>query len=157
MFLRHRPKSSSIFLPFPCPASCLLWLQWLCFSQSPLGFHLICFLTALCISVGQDPPVVAVPFVPATVAPRLSYITTASQPASVTNTTTAHTASRSTRRPIVVPPSKNITTKKPPRLSVIEAKSPVSFPRLTTLSTQTTSPPQPGSIVMQYLLLYYTQ
>ncbi|XP_070848719.1 collagen alpha-1(VII) chain [Chaetodon trifascialis] len=87
--------------------------------------------------LGQDPPVVTVQSVPATVAPHITA-------ASITNTTTAHTAIRTTRHPIVVPQTKSITTKKPPgQPSVTEAKAGVTTPQLTTFSAATTAPPRP--------------
>ncbi|KAE8281399.1 Collagen alpha-1(XIV) chain Undulin Precursor [Larimichthys crocea] len=84
--------------------------------------------------LGPDPPVATVQSVPATVAP---HITTAS----ITNATITHTATRTTRHPIAVPPSKSITTKKPPvQPSVIEAaKAGATSP----LSVETTASPKP--------------
>ncbi|XP_041820381.1 collagen alpha-1(VII) chain [Chelmon rostratus] len=87
--------------------------------------------------LGQEPSVVTVQSMPGTVAP---HITTAS----ITNTTTTHTAVRTTRRPIVVPQTKSITTKKPPgQPSVTEARAGVTTVRLTTFSAATTAPPRP--------------
>lgn len=85
--------------------------------------------------MGPDPPVATVQSVPATVAP---HITTAS----ITNATITHTATRTTRHPIAVPPSKSITTKKPPvQPSVIEAaKAGATSP----LTVETTASPKPG-------------
>ncbi|TKS90840.1 Collagen alpha-1(VII) chain [Collichthys lucidus] len=84
--------------------------------------------------LGPDPPVATVQPVPATVAP---HITTAS----ITNATITHTATRTTRHPIAVPPSKSITTKKPPvQPSVIEAaKAGATSP----LTVETTASPKP--------------
>ncbi|XP_027128247.1 collagen alpha-1(VII) chain, partial [Larimichthys crocea] len=84
--------------------------------------------------LGPDPPVATVQSVPATVAP---HITTAS----ITNATITHTATRTTRHPIAVPPSKSITTKKPPvQPSVIEAaKAGATSP----LTVETTASPKP--------------
>ncbi|XP_070785049.1 collagen alpha-1(VII) chain [Enoplosus armatus] len=91
--------------------------------------------------LGQDPPVVTVRSVPATAAPHSPHITTAS----ISNATITHTATRTTRHPIAVPPTKSITTKKPqsqPR--VPEAKeAAVNLVRLTTFSAGTTTPPRP--------------
>lgn len=103
---------------------------------------------ALCISVGPDPPVVTVQSVPATAAPQFPRITTASQTASTTNTTIAHTATRTTRHPIAVPPVKTITTKKPSgQPSVTEAKiAAVTSLQLTTVSAETTAAPRPGNL-----------
>lgn len=99
---------------------------------------------AVCFSVGQDPPAVKVQSVQATAAPHSPRITTASQTVSITNTTIAHTATRTTRHPIAVPSPK--TTKKPPgQPSVTKAKvAAVTSLRLTTFSTETTAPPRPG-------------
>ncbi|XP_059182339.1 collagen alpha-1(XIV) chain [Centropristis striata] len=57
--------------------------------------------------LGQDRPVVTVQPVPATAAP---HITTATK----TDSAITHTATRTTRQPIAVPPTKSVATKKPP-------------------------------------------
>ncbi|XP_067438348.1 collagen alpha-1(VII) chain isoform X1 [Thunnus thynnus] len=95
--------------------------------------------------LGQDPPVVTVQSVPATVAPHSPHITTASQTVSVTNATIVHAATRTTRHPIAVPPIKTITAKKPPgQPSVTKAKAgAVTSLRLTTFDTETTAQPRP--------------
>ncbi|XP_069556447.1 collagen alpha-1(VII) chain [Brachyistius frenatus] len=96
--------------------------------------------------LGQDPPVITVQSVSATAAPRSPRITTVSQTASVINTIVNESATRTTRHPIVVPPpTKPLTTKKPPgQLSITETKAAaVTSPRLTTVNTETTAPPQP--------------
>ncbi|XP_040928277.1 collagen alpha-1(VII) chain isoform X3 [Betta splendens] len=95
--------------------------------------------------LGQDSPVATVQVVStATVAPGSSHITTALQPASVTNTST-DTTTRATRQPVVVPPTKVIATKPPPRQpSVTEAKAvAVTTQRLATVSAPKAAPPQP--------------
>ncbi|CAK6961368.1 LOW QUALITY PROTEIN: collagen alpha-1(VII) chain [Scomber scombrus] len=76
-------------------------------------------------------------------APHSPRITTASQTVSITNTSIAHKATRTTRHPIAVPPPK--TTKKPPgQPSVTKAETAaVTSLRLTTFSTETTAPPRP--------------
>ncbi|XP_078021207.1 uncharacterized protein col7a1l isoform X2 [Epinephelus lanceolatus] len=88
--------------------------------------------------LGPDRPLVTVQPVPATVAPRITT-------ASVSDTTITHTAIRTTRHPIAVPPTKPIITKKPPGQPIVtEAKAAEVTPlRLTTLSVQTTAPPRP--------------
>ncbi|KAF3859195.1 hypothetical protein F7725_021594 [Dissostichus mawsoni] len=64
--------------------------------------------------------------------------------ASISDTTVARTASRTTRHPIAVPPTKPITPKKPPgQPRVTEAKSEVPLHHLTTLHAETTGPPRP--------------
>ncbi|KAF3705128.1 Collagen alpha-1(VII) chain Long-chain collagen [Channa argus] len=95
--------------------------------------------------LGQDPPVATVQSISATVSPHSSRITTASHIASIPNTTLTHSTTRTSRHPVAVPPTKAITTKKPPgQPSVTEAKAAaVTPPRLTTVSRQTTAPPQP--------------
>ncbi|XP_056223924.1 collagen alpha-1(VII) chain isoform X3 [Seriola aureovittata] len=95
--------------------------------------------------LGQDPQVVTVQSVPATVAPRSPHITTASQTASISKTTIAHTATRTTRHPIAVPPIQTIIPKKPPaQPSVTKAKE-AAFTSLrsTTFSPETTALPRP--------------
>ncbi|XP_044041741.1 collagen alpha-1(VII) chain isoform X2 [Siniperca chuatsi] len=91
--------------------------------------------------LGQDPPVVTVRSVPATVTPHSLHITTAT----INNTTITYAATRTTRHPIAVPPTKSITTKKPPgQPSVTEAKETgVTSLRLTIFSAETTTPPRP--------------
>lgn len=110
--------------------------------QRPLEFDLgflISYVMALCVSVGQDPPVVPVRSVPASVAPQITT-------ASITNTRIAHTATRTTRHPIAVPLTKSITTKKPPsQPSVTKAKEAgVTSLRLSTVSAETTAAPRQG-------------
>ncbi|XP_037617139.1 collagen alpha-1(VII) chain [Sebastes umbrosus] len=87
--------------------------------------------------LGPDRPVATVQSVPATVGPRLTT-------ASITDATIAHTASRTTRHPVAVPPTRSITTKKPPgQPSVTEAKAAeVTSLQLTTRSAETTAPPR---------------
>ncbi|KAM9328401.1 uncharacterized protein col7a1l [Pholidichthys leucotaenia] len=88
--------------------------------------------------LGPDPPITVQP-VPATASP---HITTASQTASIINTTLAQSATRSTRHPIAAPPTKSIATKKPPgQPSVTGAK--VTTLRLTTRDNERKTPPQP--------------
>ncbi|XP_045928379.1 collagen alpha-1(VII) chain [Micropterus dolomieu] len=91
--------------------------------------------------LGHDPPVVTVQSVLATLAPHSPHITTAS----ITNTTISHGATRTTRHPIAVPPTKSITTKKPPgQPSVTEAKEAgVTSLRLTPFTAKTAAPPRP--------------
>ncbi|XP_029318371.1 collagen alpha-1(VII) chain-like [Cottoperca gobio] len=84
--------------------------------------------------LGPDRPAVTAQSVPATVTPHITA-------ASITDTTVAQTATRTTRHPIAVPPTKLITLKKP--ASVTEAKAEVTSLRLTTLRAETTSPPRP--------------
>uniref|UniRef100_A0A3Q3JJL1 Collagen, type XIV, alpha 1b n=1 Tax=Monopterus albus TaxID=43700 RepID=A0A3Q3JJL1_MONAL len=86
--------------------------------------------------LGEDPPAVTVRAVLATEAPHSPRITTASQTASITNTTVTQTTTRTTRHPMAAPPTKTITTKKPPEAAVTTLQ-------LTTFSTETTAPPQP--------------
>ncbi|KAK1906190.1 Collagen alpha-1(VII) chain [Dissostichus eleginoides] len=86
---------------------------------------------------GEDPPAVIVQALPATAPPRITT-------ASISDTTVARTASRTTRHPIAVPPTKPITPKKPPgQPRVTEAKSEVPLHHLTTLHAETTGPPRP--------------
>ncbi len=88
----------------------------------------------LSMLVGQDPPVVTVQSVPATVA---THVVTAS---------ITHTPTTTTRQPVTLPPTKSITTKKPPNQpSVTGAKQAgVTSLRLTTVSAETTASPRPG-------------
>ncbi|XP_033989175.1 collagen alpha-1(VII) chain [Trematomus bernacchii] len=87
--------------------------------------------------LGEDPPAVIVQALPATAPPRITT-------ASISDTTVARTASRTTRHPIAVPPTKPITPKKPPgQPRVTEAKSEVPLHHLTTLHAETTGPPRP--------------
>ncbi|XP_065807427.1 collagen alpha-1(VII) chain isoform X1 [Labrus bergylta] len=89
--------------------------------------------------LGQDPLVATVQPVPVTVTPRITT-------ASIKNTTIHQTAVRTTRHPIAVPPTKSITTKKPPgQPSVTEAKQAgVPSIRSSTVSTQTKAPQKPA-------------
>ncbi|KAM9846061.1 uncharacterized protein col7a1l [Aulostomus maculatus] len=90
--------------------------------------------------LGEDPPVVTVPPVPATASPR---ITTVSRSASIANTTITQKATRTTRQPIPAPPIKTITTKKPPRKpSVTETRAAVTSLKLTTFNTETATVPR---------------
>ncbi|KAM7367132.1 hypothetical protein PAMP_015056 [Pampus punctatissimus] len=94
--------------------------------------------------LGQDLPLVTVRSVPATVAPDSSHITTASQTVSITNTTIAHTSTRTPRHPVAVLQSKTITIKKPPgQPSVTKAEAAVTSLRLITSNTETTAQPRP--------------
>ncbi|XP_008299548.1 collagen alpha-1(VII) chain [Stegastes partitus] len=95
--------------------------------------------------LGQDDPVITVQPVQATVAPHSPHITTASRTASIINTTVAQSTTKTTRHPVVVAPTKSVTTKKPPgQPRVTEAKvAAATSPRLTTLSTETTTQPRP--------------
>ncbi|KAI4803223.1 hypothetical protein KUCAC02_006779 [Chaenocephalus aceratus] len=87
--------------------------------------------------LGENPPAVIVQALPATAHPRITT-------ASISDTTVARTASRTTRHPIAVPPTKPITPKKPPgQPRVTEAKSEVPLHHLTTLHAETTGPPRP--------------
>ncbi|KAM9334648.1 uncharacterized protein col7a1l [Symphorus nematophorus] len=89
--------------------------------------------------LGPDPPVVTVQSVPVTVTPRITTI-------SITNATTTHTATRTTRLPIVVPLTKSVTTKKPPgQPSATKAKEArVTSTRIkTTFSPETTASTKP--------------
>uniref|UniRef100_UPI0037E81BC1 collagen alpha-1(VII) chain n=1 Tax=Semicossyphus pulcher TaxID=241346 RepID=UPI0037E81BC1 len=86
--------------------------------------------------LGQDPPVATARSVPATAAPRITT-------ASITKTAISQTTTRTTRHPIVVPPTKSITTKKPPSVSKAKEAGVTSI-RLTTVSAQTTAPPGPA-------------
>ncbi|XP_075968030.1 uncharacterized protein col7a1l [Anarhichas minor] len=88
--------------------------------------------------LGQEPPVVTVQSVPATVAPRITT-------ASIADTTITRTAARTTRHPIAVPPTKSITTKKPPGQPSVPVAKAAEVPslRLPTLRAETTAPPGP--------------
>ncbi|KAM7378263.1 hypothetical protein PAMA_013249 [Pampus argenteus] len=91
--------------------------------------------------LGQDLPLVTVQSVPATAAPDSSHITTASQTVSITNTTVAHTSTRTPRHPVAAPQSKTITIKKPPgQPSVTKAAAAVTSLRLITSNTETAQP-----------------
>ncbi|KAJ4924911.1 hypothetical protein JOQ06_003860 [Pogonophryne albipinna] len=68
--------------------------------------------------LGEDPPAVIVQALPATAPPRITT-------ASISDTTVARTASRTTRHPIAVPPTKPITPKKPPACG--KAKADIVF------------------------------
>ncbi|XP_068442301.1 collagen alpha-1(VII) chain [Clinocottus analis] len=85
--------------------------------------------------LGQEPPVVTVQSVPVTAAPRITT-------ASITNTIT-HTVTRTTRHPTAVPPTKSITTKKPPGQPSDPRAKAAEVPslRLTTRRAETTAPP----------------
>ncbi|KAM8909698.1 uncharacterized protein col7a1l [Spinachia spinachia] len=87
--------------------------------------------------LGQDPPVVTVQPVAATVAPPITT-------ASIANTSNSRTVTRTTRHPIAVPPTKSITTKKPPDqpgVSVAKVAQVPSVP-LTTARAGTAAPPK---------------
>ncbi|XP_051247897.1 collagen alpha-1(VII) chain isoform X3 [Dicentrarchus labrax] len=80
--------------------------------------------------LGQDPPVQSLP---ATVTPHITS-------ASITNAIVTHSAIRTTRHPIVMQPTKPITTKKPlGQPSVTKAKD----AGITTFSAETTAAPRP--------------
>lgn len=95
----------------------------------------------MCVSVGQDPPVVTVQSVSATVTPRLTT-------ASINDAIITHAVARTARPPAALPQSQSMSTKKPPgQPSVTGAKEAgATSPRLTTLSTETTAPPRPGRL-----------
>ncbi|CAG5927553.1 unnamed protein product [Menidia menidia] len=82
---------------------------------------------------------------PATVAPQSVRLTTASQTASIINTVITQSTTRATEHPTVMPPSKSITTKKPPgRPSVTEAReAAVTSLRQSTVSTKQTAETPP--------------
>ncbi|KAM9704944.1 uncharacterized protein col7a1l isoform 3-T3 [Menidia menidia] len=82
---------------------------------------------------------------PATVAPQSVRLTTASQTASIINTVITQSTTRATEHPTVMPPSKSITTKKPPgRPSVTEAReAAVTSLRQSTVSTKQTDETPP--------------
>lgn len=107
----------------------------------------------LCVTVGPDRPAVKVPSEPPTVAPHSPPITTASQTASINNSTTAQSATSMAWHPDAVPTIQPLTTKNQP--SVTEAKAGVVTPlQLTTLSRVTVkkTPPQPGILgILAYL------
>ncbi|XP_063761078.1 LOW QUALITY PROTEIN: collagen alpha-1(VII) chain [Eleginops maclovinus] len=87
--------------------------------------------------LGEDPPAAIVQALPATAPPRITT-------ASISDTTISRKASRTTRHPIAIPPTKPITPKKTPgQPRVTEAKSEVPFHHLTTLHAETTGPPRP--------------
>uniref|UniRef100_UPI001ED7EFD4 collagen alpha-1(VII) chain n=1 Tax=Scatophagus argus TaxID=75038 RepID=UPI001ED7EFD4 len=86
--------------------------------------------------LGQDPPMATAQSVPVTVAPQITT-------ASITNATITHIATRITQRPVAVPQTKSITTKKPAgQPSVTEAKEARVTSLKTTLSAETTAPPR---------------
>ncbi|XP_030006171.1 collagen alpha-1(VII) chain isoform X2 [Sphaeramia orbicularis] len=91
--------------------------------------------------LGQDPPVVKAQPVSATAAPNSPHVTRASQTASIPKTSIAHTTTRTTKHPIAVPPTKTMTTKKPPgQARVTEA---ITSHQQTPVNTGTTAPPKP--------------
>lgn len=93
-------------------------------------------VTCLFIPVGQDPPAVTVQPVPATAAPPITT-------ASITNTRVPHAVTRTTRHPIAAPPTKSMTTEKPPdqpSVSVAKAAEVPSVPS----TTPRAAPPKHG-------------
>lgn len=100
---------------------------------------------ALCITVGEDHLVVTVQSVPATVPPHYPHITTASQAASITSAAISQTITKRDVHPVVVHPTKTISTKKPTgKNRVSEAEAAVTSQQLTTHKLETTASPRPG-------------
>ncbi|XP_078138366.1 uncharacterized protein col7a1l [Centroberyx gerrardi] len=101
--------------------------------------------------LSKDPVLVPVQSVPATVAPHPPRITTASQTSKINTTTIAHNPTRSTRNPMAKPPTKTITTKKPPgktsatadKTATATAVRLTTSTRLSTVHRETTAPPGP--------------
>ncbi|KAF7669026.1 hypothetical protein LDENG_00260370 [Lucifuga dentata] len=93
--------------------------------------------------LGKDRPEVPGQSVPATVAPHSSHFITASQTTTINTTTIAQAATRSTRNPIALPPTKILITKKPPPSVTEDKTAGATTLRLTTFSTETTTPQKP--------------
>ncbi|XP_056131888.1 collagen alpha-1(VII) chain [Lampris incognitus] len=102
--------------------------------------------------LAKDAPLAPVQSVLPTRAPDSPHITTVSQTSKITNTTTAHNPTRSTRNPMAKPPTKIITAKKPPSksssaIAKTAAATTISRPTITkdlsTVGTGTTALPGP--------------